>query len=101
MHIDEEMLWQMLRVEPVSPSNEPVDASFIRLLITNAEARAERFIGGSLDDFETLPAELEQAIMIDVATNYFNRLSPDLPDAYWQLLMPFRSWSFGRAIEEA
>lgn len=103
MHVDEQYVWQYLRVEPVAndespPSNEPVDADFIRTLIENAEKRVETFIGSGLDELDAIPADLVQVIHIDVACNYWNRLAPDLPEAYWSLLMPYRVWSFGRAI---
>lgn len=105
MHVEQQFVWNFLRVEAVAneespPTYEPVDADLIASLIDAAEKRVETMIGGSLDDLNTIPGDMALAIAMDVSVHYFNRINPELPELYWQLLMPFRSWGFGRDTSE-
>lgn len=107
MVVSESFIWQALRLDLVNnedspPSQEPVDREFVAALIENAETRLETFLGHPLSDFDGgIPSDLALAVSIDVSQSYFNRMAPDLPDAYWQLLKPYRAWGFGRAVEDA
>jgi hypothetical protein len=99
--IDEREVWEFLQVDlmPDGGSPEmmvPADRSLIATLIVGAERRLERFVGKTLGEFEDgLPDELKQAITLDVTTFYRNRLSPALPDIYFELISSHREWGFG------
>lgn len=97
-------VWAWLRVDLFdtgeSPTTlAPVDADLIADLILAAEVRLEGFIGTTLAELlyesDELPEPLTRAICLDVATHYFSRLSPELPDAYFAAIAPWRAWSFG------
>ncbi len=101
MHVSPDFVWSFLRVEAVAnddspPTYEPVDADLIAALIDAAERRVETMIGKPLSDLAAIPGDMNLAIAMDVSVHYFNRVNPELPDMYWQLLMPLRAWGFGR-----
>jgi len=103
--IDPATVWAWLRVDLVddgeSPTGglAPVDADLIASLILAAEVRLESFVGTTLAELlyeaDELPEPLIRAICLDVATHYFSRLDPALPDAYFEAIQPWRAWSFG------
>ena len=97
-------VWAFLRVDLVdsgaSPTVlEPVDADLIADLTVAAELRLETFMSTTLAEIlyeqDAIPEPLTRAICQDVATNYFNRLDPALPDSYFDAIAPWRAWSFG------
>jgi hypothetical protein len=102
--VSEEEAWQALQLdlEPNAdspPSLEPIDRAFVLHLIKAATKRLERLcfvesINSTLEGGE-IPADLKQAALLDISTHYFSRTSPELPDDYWALILPFRRWSFG------
>ena len=104
MHVQEKTVWDFLRLDLVEddespPSLAPADREFVSSLIEAAEARLDRYLAKPLAEFETIPGDLTLAVSVDVATHYFNRLNPELPDSYWQLILPFRAWGFGAPEE--
>jgi len=90
-------IWAALRLDLIVDGEElvPVDRTFIRSLIVAAEARLARFVGQPLEEFDPFPPALAQAITIDVATNYFDRLNPVLPPAWDDAIAGHRAWGFG------
>ncbi|MDB5541394.1 MAG: hypothetical protein JWQ89_3121 [Devosia sp.] len=100
----EATVWAWLRLDLVdsggSPTAlEPVDADTVRALIVAAEVRLETFIGTTLAEIlyesDEIPEPLTRAILLDVSNHYFSRLNPELPDAYFEAIAPWRAWSFG------
>ena len=94
MIVDSDAVHDYLRV-----GSDPTDAELIESLITAAEVRLETFIGTTLAELiyesDALPEPLTRAICMDVAAHYFSRLNPELPDAYFDAIGPWRAWSFG------
>lgn len=97
-------VWAFLRVDLVdsgaSPTElAPVDADFVLSLILAAETRLETFIASTLAEviytLGAIPDSLTQAVCLDVSAHYFNRLNPEIPDAYFEAIAPWRAWSFG------
>ncbi|MER9199673.1 hypothetical protein NKH74_10690 [Mesorhizobium sp. M0933] len=98
--VPEPTVWEALRLDLVPDGGSPealapVDAEFVRGLIVAAQSRLERWIGHALADFDALPPELGQALIVDVGANYFSRLNPELPAAYFDLIASHRVWGFG------
>lgn len=101
---DPATVWAWLRVDLVdsgaSPSElAPVDADLIASLILAAEVRLETFIGTTLAELlyesDEIPEPLTRAVCLDTAAHYFSRLNPELPDAYFEAIQPWRAWGFG------
>ena len=98
---DEASIWAALQIDMTPIWEEsPQDRAFLRQLIVDAEDRIERFCGFALLDLDTIPPNLAAAVRLDVATHYFSRLNPVLPDAWSELIAPHRRFGFGGAISE-
>ena len=101
----EATVWAALRLDLEAvgspPESAPIDREYVAALIAMAETRLAAYIGRGLSDFiedeEEVPEPLTQAVCLDVSCSYFNRLNPELPAAYFDLIAPWRVWSFGGA----
>ena len=104
--VSESDVWSALQVDLYDnddspPTKEPADRSFIEFLILAAQERFDRFCTIKLADIEgEIPVQIRMLINIDVATHYFNRINPELPEAYWNMLFPYRAHGFGGCIED-
>lgn len=74
--------------------------------IDAAEARAARLLGKPLSDFDPLPADIKQAILLLAAHNFENRepfligvSGMEIPNSVIDHLRPYRIEVTGRVIE--
>lgn len=97
--IKESDVWAALQLDLYAnddspPLMEPVDRPYIALLIEMAQERLDNLLSVKLADYEDdIPAALKIAIITDVAVHYFDRLTPSLPDEYWNAILPYRAWT--------
>jgi hypothetical protein len=105
LYVDPSDVWAALRLDLVpdggSPEGlAPADAGYVETLILAAQERMDKFLAVKLADRDEVPTVLKIALMTDVSTFYFNRMNPQLPDVYFEMIAPFRRWGFGGATEE-